>query len=298
VYFPQPIWSSDEMQVYTCCYRYGNARTGKGYTFPYDDLYLDEKKATGSLFHSSGEWVLNNSYLLIQWDFFYDSNPGFIPLFDPTGKTLRDLSTRANIPTDESGQPNCQETSASPNGNYVWAECYTGNYLINLADFTSEAYPRYWIDNFYWSSDSKFAWLSSSELGDSLFQVLSVSDKAIKPFPVNPVYESIKWHPTDSLLAYINEEKDLLIILDAKTMITQTLVLPTTFNDLVWSPTGDHVALTATDGSLWQVDYPGLKNLEQLTSSTPNVSDMSWSPDGNSIAFISGSDIYILETTK
>lgn len=298
VYFPQPIWSSDEMQVYTCCYRYGNARTGEGYTFPYNDLSLDGKKATGNLYHSYGEWVKNDSFLLVQWDFFYDSNPGFIPLFDPKGKTLRDLNMLANIPTDVGGPPNCQETSPAPDGNHVWAECYTGNYLINLADFTSEAYHRSSIDNFYWSSDNKFAWLSSSELGNTQFQILSVSDKVIKPFPVNPVYESLKWHPTNGLLAYINEGKDLLIILDAQTMTAHKLVLPTTFNDLVWSPSGNHVALAATDGSLWQLNYPKLDYLEQLTPSLPNVREVNWSPDGSSIAFISGSDIYVVETNK
>lgn len=65
-----------------------------------------------------------------------------------------------------------------------------------------------------------------------------------------------------------------------------------------WSPDGEKLALVAKDGSLWQVDYPALQNLEQLMPSMPDVGSLNWSPDGNSIAFISGSDIYVVETNK
>jgi len=74
--------------------------------------------------------------------------------------------------------------------------------------------------------------------------------------------------------------------------------LPSTFDNLIWSPDGSHIALIAKDGSLWQVDYPNLENFEQLTEPTPDVRGVSWSPDDNSIAFVSGSDIYIVDTAK
>jgi tricorn protease-like protein len=61
---------------------------------------------------------------------------------------------------------------------------------------------------------------------------------------------------------------------------------------------GDRMVFTATDGSLWKIDYPTLEALEQLTPALPNVTQVNWSPDGNSIAFISGSDIYIVDTIK
>jgi hypothetical protein len=54
----------------------------------------------------------------------------------------------------------------------------------------------------------------------------------------------------------------------------------------------------AEDGSLWQADYPKFDNFEQLTPILPNISQVNWSPDGNSISFISGSDIYIVDTVK
>lgn len=302
VYFPHPLWSSDETQVYTCCYRYENARTGENYDFSYDDLSLDGEKLTGYLYTSYGEWVLDDTYLLIQWDVFYDTNPSFIPLFDPKAKTLRNLGALANIPTDLNGPPNCRETSASPDRKYVWAECYTGNYLINLVTFKSVAYPNYWVEDFYWSSDSKFAWMASSGLGNepssTQFQILSVSNKQLKPIPENPLYETLLWHPTEDVLAYLSEGKSALMLLDPQIMSVRKVILPTTFHSFVWSPNGDRIALVAKDGSLWQVNYPKLENLEQLTPPLPNVREVFWSPDGKSIAFISGSGIYIVDTVK
>jgi Tol biopolymer transport system component len=76
--------------------------------------------------------------------------------------------------------------------------------------------------------------------------------------------------------------------------------LPSTFNGLIWSPDGDHIALVAKDGSFWRVDYPKMENFEQLSQaiSFTDMRDIIWSPDSKSIAFISGKDIYAVETTK
>jgi hypothetical protein len=41
-----------------------------------------------------------------------------------------------------------------------------------------------------------------------------------------------------------------------------------------------------------------MDNLEQLTSPLSDVTQVNWSPDGNSIAFTSGTDIYIVDTIK
>jgi Tol biopolymer transport system component len=86
--------------------------------------------------------------------------------------------------------------------------------------------------------------------------------------------------------------------MDVRTLSVQKLSLPAAFREPVWSSEGNRIALVAEDGSLWQVDYPTLENLEQLTPTLPDVHAVNWSPDGDSIAFISGSDIYVVETNK
>ena len=52
------------------------------------------------------------------------------------------------------------------------------------------------------------------------------------------------------------------------------------------------------DGSLWQIDYPALENVEQLTLPMPAVKDVFWSPDGSYLAFVSDKDIYIVDAIR
>jgi hypothetical protein len=65
-----------------------------------------------------------------------------------------------------------------------------------------------------------------------------------------------------------------------------------------WSLNGDQIRFIAKDRSIWQVDYPMFQNLKRLTEPVADIHQVFWSPDGNSIAFISGSDIYIVDTIK
>ena len=65
-----------------------------------------------------------------------------------------------------------------------------------------------------------------------------------------------------------------------------------------WNPNGDKLIFITDDHILWQVDYPAMENLEQIMASTNTISGAQWSPDGKSIAYISGTDIYIVDTVK
>jgi hypothetical protein len=294
IYFPRPLWSSDETQVYTCCYKYGNARTGETFTFLPNDVSLDGKEMDNILYHADGEWVLDDSHLLVQFDFFNSIPLDFIPLFDIKARTLHNLNTLAGIPTEKYG-PNCPMTFASPDGKSIWATCYSGDYLVDLSSLTSVEFP---MSNSYdyptWSADSQFAWMESEPR-----LLLSVSSKTLSSLPVEPLYDSeLLWHPTDPVLAYISKDAQNLVMLNAETMFHQEIGLDTPFQELAWSPTGDRAALLAKDGSLWQLDYPRLNKLEQLTMSSSAGSEVKWSPDGNSISFISGSNIYTVETNK
>ena len=111
------------------------------------------------------------------------------------------------------------------------------------------------------------------------------------------------WHENDDILIYPSEDKNNLIILDALTMSIRERPFavqgpPYDFDSFAWDPNGDNIVLVAEDDSIWEVDYPKFEKWEQLTPPLPDVNDLNWSPDGSSIAFISGSDIYVVETNK
>jgi len=204
------------------------------------------------------------------------------------------------LPSTSGINPETMTYAFSPDGMYAWITGYSFgygsyyNFLVKLTNLETTSYDITGND-FFWSPDSKFAWLTVYDSND--IYVLSADKKTLTPFPLQPT-SHLLWHPTNPILAFLTDENQTLGILNAKDMSVKGWKLPFTLYSLTWSPDGSHIALVATDGSLWQVDYPKLENMEQLTETMPNVRDVSWSPDGNSIAFISGSDIYIVDTVK
>jgi WD40 repeat protein len=263
-------------------------------------LKLSELQGTGvrpsdSVTHGYGQWVRNGDYFLIEWSWIDDGDKRILPMFDPGEKRYYDVREMAGI----SPELTCPQTAVSPDGKYVWVMCYGIDYLVNLSNFETKAYPGYTQVDINWSADSKFAWFESFDLSDNRFEILSISNSKLSPLPVRPLPESpLRWHPSDNVLAFLSEDGQKLELLNPQNISVQELELTIAFSDLVWHPNGDHIALMAKDGSLWKVDYPKLENLEQLTPALPNVSQVNWSPDGNSLAFVSGSDIYIVDTMK
>ena len=288
-----PYWSSDEERVYRCCFHFADIHTGDSFDFNMDDLVGTGKKLPLYSTHLSGKWVRNNNYFLIDWNWVYEGDQNYLPMFDPASKKYYDVREKAGIPPDEG----CPVTSISPNGMYVWLQCWSNSYLINLETFNSVTYPHYGVDDIAWSKDGQFAWVKESN--SNIREVLAVSNGELKSLNIKTPFDlPFWWHPSNHLLAYISEDKQKIRLVNAENMSLQEADLPTTFSHIVWNPSGDHIALVAEDGSLWQVNYPNLDSLEQLTISLPNVQNVSWSPDGKSISFISNSKIYIVETTK
>jgi WD40 repeat protein len=199
--------------------------------------------------------------------------------------------------TDIPDDLHCALGNVAPDRQQMWVNCSpSDNYLVDLATFTATPYPN----NYQlaaWSSNSRFARLADWHANDTQY-ILSVQDMKIQPLPVQARTGTIFWHPSDSVLTYISAEKQTLVFLDASTMAVREFTLPQPFRDIIWKPNGEGLALLAEDGSLWQVDYPNLENLEPLTPALPEVRDLIWSPDGTSIAFVSGSEIYIVDTMK
>jgi WD40 repeat protein len=171
-------------------------------------------------------------------------------------------------------------------------------YLVDLKTLKSQPYHSSNVD---WSANGKYALIGN--------QVLTLSDKTLRSLPAIPDFEKFSyritdaWHPTAGarLIIYADKQKhQFLYLLDIETLTYRHLALPSNFDDdqgisITWSPNGDHLALVATDGSLWQMDYPKLENLEQLTSPIEDVKDISWSPDGRYLSYVGGTDIYIIE---
>jgi len=314
----KPIWSTDETRVYACCYLYGDARTGASYGMPYNEITIDGKKVDNYflLEHFYGNWVLNGTYMLPNWGGALDGSPNFISLFDPALKTYRNLSAVLGLPysIENGSPPYCGRPSVKDSGRYVWVDCRDGAHLIDLVTFSSQKYLSLENDHQWsydssilddnWSADGQYALLN----WDDVERILSTNSKELNILPDG--FNRL-WHPTESKLAYLSNKGQTLSILDAQTVSVQKeIILPTGFQEIVWSPDGKHIALLASDSSLWSLDYPGLDNLKQLTSAMPEwthpryasnideslIKNVVWSPDSTALAFIGSTDIYIVDT--
>jgi hypothetical protein len=309
-YFP-PIWSPDEMRVYVCCYRYGDARTGESLVMPMGGVTIEGEERKRSLEAFGGTWVLNDKYLLPIWNGGWDGRYSAVYLFDPAAKTYRNLSALAGMLYEDwqGADPYCTQPSAQNGGRYVWVDCVDGGHLIDVATFRSRTYPPpadgpygggyYNTRDMEWSADGNFVWFNEEE-GKS---ILSGATGELKPLP-RDCY-GFEWHPKDNVLLCMSNDDQKLLLLEAQTLsVKKEFALPAKFGGFSWSPDGKHIELVASDKSIWHLDYPRLDNLEQLTpplsqlvgqdSSIPLTSNPLWSPDHTTIAVQGTDGIYIV----
>jgi WD40 repeat protein len=248
--------------------------------------------------HSWGVW-LNDRYIMAKFDALYTGGLDFIPLFDIQARTFRDLGVVTGLPgafDNNQGATN----SISPNRDYLWASPGAQSpadpqvYLVDLRTLQSRLYHAASVD---WSILDQ--------------QVLTLSDQTLRPLPAIPDFAELHywiadaWHPTQGARLSIyadRQEHQYLYLLDFESLSYRHLALPSNFDggygrgtSIVWSPDGDRFALAAPDGSLWQMDFPKMEHLEQLTPPMANVRDISWSPDGAYLSFVGGTDIYIVD---
>ena len=292
-----PIWSPDETRVYFCCYFYGDARTGASYTISDENTIFDGHKWDGlhDLHHSHGVW-LKDGYILAQFDALFTGPADFIPIFDPNARTFRDFGKMAGVPAEYNDS---YITSISPNGDYLFVRqgANETGYLVDLKTFKSQVYSDYAYP--HWSANGKYAIIGS--------QVFSLASKILRPLPVMPFFGiSEAWHPTrgvDATIVVDKENHQTLYLFDVEALSYRQFALPSNFIGtymdsaaIIWNPNGNLIVLRAADGSLWQIDYPKLEKLEQLTPPMADVKDILWSPDGTHLSFVSGSDIYIVES--
>ncbi|MCC6567832.1 MAG: hypothetical protein IT315_01195 [Anaerolineales bacterium] len=295
------FWTSDETRIYRCCYFYADLLSGTSFRFTESDFQDSQGNPLvyDGLWMYKGEWVRDDIYFLVWWSYLDDGDIRYLPMIDPSKKVFYDVREMAGI----SPELTCYDTDASSDGKYLWVNCSDVNYLIHLFDFETTTYPGYTQVDIHWSSDSQFAWLAAYNLrtNETDIEILSLSNKEIKSLPIMPSSDyAVFWHPTDNVLIYPAKDKNVLVFLDAAMLTYRELPfqVQNTQSEVDiedWSPNEEKLIFITDNHTLWQVDYPSLENLQQIMTSSNTIGRAEWSPDGNSISFVSGKEIYIIE---
>lgn len=295
------IWSPDELSVLACCHLYGNATTKQNFRFDTSETFFD---------FTNGRWMVNQTYFIpIQGS----SRTNYVPAFVPVKKKILNVNELAGIPQLQSDQSqnNCFDWSPSPDERHLLIACTDGSYLVDLLTFTHQAYPVHFqvmSPPQIWSPSGKFALISTFDPPSYTSYILSVASKKLIPLPKDYEDYGCDWQATDNSLLCINQRDSKTIsTLDTQTgAITKSLTLPIRGGIVGWSPDGKQATILCIDNdrgySLWQIDYPTLENLKQLTPAFQPADDKGletdavWSPDGASLAFKLGTEIYLVET--
>jgi WD40 repeat protein len=102
------------------------------------------------------------------------------------------------------------------------------------------------------------------------------------------------WNPTGKYLALTRLDDKGLYIINATSGTVNSITLAQPPIELLWGPYEDELAIREADGRLEWLPKASLSTIELLSPPLPGVSNPSWSPNGNQIAFVSGGDIYIV----
>jgi hypothetical protein len=98
--------------------------------------------------------------------------------------------------------------------------------------------------------------------------------------------------------AWLSSEGRVLNVEDLSTQSTLQLTLTQPATQVVWHPNNVSLVAVGTDGTLWWIADPAIDRIEQLTTPLPEVRDVKWSPNGDKLAFVSGSDVYVVTVSK
>lgn len=127
--------------------------------------------------------------------------------------------------------------------------------------------------------------------------VLNVRASSTRFVPLEqPIGSTVFWQ-TAELLSWLTEDNYTLLTLDIATGEVQQVSFHQPVTQLIQKPQDKGLVALAADGSLWWVPDLGSDQAEQLTPPLPGVRDVRWSPSGSRLAFISGSDVYLVTAT-
>lgn len=311
----QPVWTADETRFFDCCFRWGDAQSGRYESRPgIADIYLSGIGVGPDYTGITSHWVLDDSAVLADTGLFLfqdgssvatEDRPGLvlIPLIEPASQEYANLADGLELtrPAD------CGElvyAHVRPNSNMVWIDqpCLKAGYLFDIRDQIIKAYDRYRFIS--WSPTGEWGLLRRARRNRPL-EVLNPETGQVTQ--VDPIFYTalpdewgagpLAWQ--GNTFALLAVDGLTLYLYDAATGAGRLVELPQPAVDLFWQPQGGGLALLLADESLaWLPDAMSLESdapePETITPPFAGLRAVRWSPDGRYLAFVSDAAVYVL----
>jgi dipeptidyl aminopeptidase/acylaminoacyl peptidase len=326
-------WSRVEDQLFECCFKYVDAGRELATEFVLDDLFSAAEEYSAAPELARSQFVLNDSRVLVQWNFDSPAAFGVIPLIDPVEGRYQDVRERVGL--DVNGY--CGPPVIAPRGDRLFVQCapdtidaaeqlagsfYTWatgqgtlslttsltatSYLIDLRSSSRQAVASD-LQFMSWSPDGAQALFAKRVVDwderQGEYVLLPIKDLSsglpLKAVPLAvQVIRSPTWRSDGAQLAFLSETGTTLTIMTLPESQPVTVPLTQPGRSLIWHPEGKGLAVLAEDGSLWWIADPAIGLVEQLTPSLPEVRALQWSPNGDKLAFVSGPDVYVVTVSQ
>ncbi|MEZ4594587.1 MAG: hypothetical protein R3D55_26100 [Chloroflexota bacterium] len=315
VKFPRPAWSSDETKIFECCFSYVNVATGEQWTradFP--GFWVSGIGVGPGYYGSEGRWLAGDTQIMVQPDAVYFQSEGaepVLPLFEPESQTYVNIIESLDLPETI---VDCGIFIA-PSGEHLWLTCAeyadevynqfaAPSYLISLP--TLEIWPMEGNLRFRgWSADGRFysydeiTDLTTNEGVTWLAQVNGNQWQITADPLANEPLEQQYWHPTQPLALMQSGRSNRLLLIDTTPSATRQLDFSHALADVAWQPNGDGIVLLTTDNALFWLDDPfaPASQPQRITPDLAEINSVRWSPNGRNLAFISGTNFYVINMT-
>jgi hypothetical protein len=291
-WFFRPAWSTDETRIYHCCHNYGDTTIGYGTYFVIEGLETVGRGLSPDFSGSKTSWMLEDTRVMVDGTILIDiKSNSFVHLIDPESQSYQNVLSLAGLSeTCPDGVP-----TASPDGLHIWVSCSEGSYLVYLDDYI--ALPFYdVVDVISWSPTGRYALLALEwdwfrQQGRAA--LLDIISGTRLPFPDQNI-STPTWNPGKDTLAYFLEQTSSLQIIELPSRNSYSYKLDQPVKEIAWHPNEFSVGILSEDGGLWLITRSSVTWIEPITFSEPKVHSLRWSETGKNIAFVSGSDIFVI----
>ncbi|MCB9418956.1 MAG: DPP IV N-terminal domain-containing protein [Ardenticatenaceae bacterium] len=311
--FMRPAWTTDERRFFECCFDYGDATTGEYWRREYGltDFYVSGVGVGPEFIGTESFWVADETRVIVPpaaVDFRREGlQRSILPLIDPITLTYEDILERLDLPDTI---VNCFPHIA-PDGNRFWLDCaeminnrvapyYPLSYLVTLPSFDTITTTGS-IDFRGWSADSRFlAYVELTDPESYTGTTWLMDTSGNRQLIADEAAQLADWHGVESLVALRFSDKQRVQFVQAETRASRVVVLDAPVVGVAWQPEDDGVVLWDENGRIWWLPNPfdPSSEPEPLTPPLPDVHSVRWSPDGNRLAFVSETNLYVVSLDR